>query len=535
MRSTNSFIVFCALAIMLLGIFGSAFILFDEERLKALVAEQVEAHAGRRIDIRGELKVRLFPGLRLSADRIVLSGPRDFEGPMLMSADRLDMQVRLLPLIRGIVDATSVDLGGVRLNLHTDASGISSLDGLLSLADVSRPSPSWTSGPIVLEDLTVSLSDSESALRESFEIERMELDGFAVGQPLQFRYRGNLGEPAIFDELEIDGLLVSSESGQLRLSNMRLAGIMDGGRYQLEILGGVSVRARPEINLLLEDGRLRLNQHEFELGMRYRGTERPMVSLDLAAENLDVDVMILLDRIMGVPYQPADSAVLTALRGLDFDARLEVGQAGDVGLVLEGLSMVVTGYSGSIEVESLVSSVPSGVLNGRARLDLRYPEPFWMTSFQADLSRLQPVLSALGREWRLDGSGQIRLDLETLAPVEASEAVRWTGSGHIELWDGTWSLLHSIFEEFPGHGENGRFDTMRSELLLQGDSIMLRRLAVLRDTKTLGGEVSMLMSTGELDGLVHLVANGDYSQLELGGTLDYPDLVASPVTVRPTQ
>ncbi|MFU8833571.1 MAG: AsmA family protein, partial [Wenzhouxiangella sp.] len=109
-------VIIACLIIMLLGLFGTAAILFDEGRVKSLVARHIENQTGHRVEIQGALKLRFFPNVNLSAERVVLSRPDDAEGPAFFTSDRLDMQLRLLPLIRGRVDATEVRLGGARIN-----------------------------------------------------------------------------------------------------------------------------------------------------------------------------------------------------------------------------------------------------------------------------------------------------------------------------------------------------------------------------------------------------------------------------------
>ncbi|MCH8478697.1 MAG: hypothetical protein LAT56_12240 [Wenzhouxiangella sp.] len=80
MSMRNTFIVVAAAAIMMLGILGSGIIFLDEQRLKSLVAQHVENQTGRRLEIRGPLRVRLFPGLRISAEQVLMLPPEGFDG-----------------------------------------------------------------------------------------------------------------------------------------------------------------------------------------------------------------------------------------------------------------------------------------------------------------------------------------------------------------------------------------------------------------------------------------------------------------------
>src|SRR6056297_3297937 len=75
----NWVMVSASVLIILVGLYGSAVVLLNEARLKGLLIEHIERDSGRSIDIRGDLKVRFFPGLRLEAEDVVIvpSGPSD--------------------------------------------------------------------------------------------------------------------------------------------------------------------------------------------------------------------------------------------------------------------------------------------------------------------------------------------------------------------------------------------------------------------------------------------------------------------------
>jgi AsmA protein len=531
----NLLIVLAALAIMVLGVYGSAVILFDQERIKAIIAEQIEQQTGRRVEIQGEVRLRLFPGLRISAQRVVMRGPAGFEGPDLFEADQLDAQVRLLPLIRGRIDPTVIRVDGVRLNLHEDRDGVNSLDGLLHLIGSDGPDPTGAGASVSLENVTVTMGRGEQDLRESFEVERMDVDGFAFGQPLQFRFRGSVGEPALFDYLEVDGVLVSTEADRLRLSNMRLAGMVDQGRYDLELLGNVNLALGESLSFSVDGGNLNFNQHQFDLNMRYAGGDRPSFSARLSSELVDVDVLQVLERMAMVPYLPEDSGVMTGLRGMDFDVQLDIEHVATLGLTVDSLDMLVTGREGLVHIQTLTGKVPGATVAGGGELDLRVFEPDWTMDLSLDVMELGSLLTAMRLDWPVNAAGTLEMDLSSSRHQSVPATGAWTGMAKVELIDGTWPLLEILSAGLPESRSDGQFEFLSSTLAIKPDRLQLSDLHLVTPNLIVEGALSMTLPDATLTGRLELLGEAGSVQAQLSGTLDQPEATYSPVVMRPAQ
>lgn len=530
----NYLIVLSALAIMALGIYGSAVILFDQERLRTLIAKQVEQQTGRRIEIHGEVRLRLFPGLSVSAERVVMAGPTGFDGPDLLSANQFEARVRLLPLIRGRVEPTSIRVDGVRLNLHTDPAGTNSLDGLLGLVGSEGSDRTGRGATVSMRDIVVSVAGRESGLRESIELERIDVDGFAIGQPLQFRFRGSVDEPALFDYLEVDGLLVSTEADRLRLSNMRLAGVVDQGRYDLEVLGNVNLSLGEYFSFSLDGGQLNLNEHQFDLNLRYAGGERPSFSARLNSNQVDVDVIQVLERMAMVPGLPDDSGVKTAMRGMDFDVQIGLDQVARLGLVVDELTMLVTGRDGLVSIQTLQAKIPGATVKGNGELDLRLPDPEWQVTLDLDVLGLRSTLDALRLDWEINGSGAIALDLRSRQQFSPPAAV-WTGMAGLELVDGTWPLIEKVTGGLTEFHADGQFGFLAMNAAIEEDRLNMSEIQFVGPELTVEGGMSMSLPDGELAGQIILLNEFGLVQAELSGTLDQPEASYGPLVVRPAQ
>src|SRR6056297_1481447 len=129
--SMRTLLIFlAAIVVIVLGLWATLVLYFDEDKLKQIATEQVRAQTGRDLIINGPLKLDFFPGVSLVASDVELSGPADYSGPDLFTADEFRMSLSLMPLLSGDVETGDIGLEEAELNIHTDLSGISSLDGL---------------------------------------------------------------------------------------------------------------------------------------------------------------------------------------------------------------------------------------------------------------------------------------------------------------------------------------------------------------------------------------------------------------------
>ncbi len=519
----NWIVIGSALGIMLLGLYGSAVIVLEEERLKSMVARHVENYTGRRIEIRGDLKVRLFPGLRLTAEQVSLAGPAEFEGPALFEAQLLEMRVRLLPLIRGEMEASQVSLTGASINLHTDESGLSSLDGLLAAAEAGSAVQEWLSGPVSLDDVLINLSDSLGERQDSFSLEQIELDGFAVGRPLDFRFRGNVGDPELLDWLEVDGLLVPLDSGHFRLSNMRMLGELEQGHFELEMLGNLTFTPGPPLSVMLDDGRLRINQHNFIATVGYTGFDRPYINARLTAETIDLDVASIPRLLLSQVGPAGDSAVIAGLGGIDFDLNVDVQQVAQLGLVLRNLALAAQARNGLIHLDSLTAEVPGGFFSGLGRFDLRPDGGPVELGLRIDAAELDALAAAIPLVELPGGSGALSM---AMTVSEADDGMAWNGQGAFELWNGQWTILPHLI---PGSvaKPTADFDFLSAEIGLALDRLSLSQLQLVSGELVVQGDLDFSLPPEDLRGELVLTNNDQLVLVEVNGALTGPELTWS--------
>jgi uncharacterized protein involved in outer membrane biogenesis len=103
---------------------------YDYNKLKPLVARMVEEATGRKLSLSGEvnLEIGLIPTLVVT--NIALANVFWGSQPQMIEIEKLQAQVRLLPLLQKDVEVKQIGLFGVKVLLETDANGQDNWDFL---------------------------------------------------------------------------------------------------------------------------------------------------------------------------------------------------------------------------------------------------------------------------------------------------------------------------------------------------------------------------------------------------------------------
>ena len=135
------------------------------QRLKAVAEQALTDALGRRVTIEGEVSVVFTPWLGLAMGPVsIADGPGFGDGPML-SARRLEMTIRMLPLAAHVVSPGSVRVRDLAVHLRRDASGRGNWQDLAAPRTTQAPeAPGWEIAPeprdIQLENASVDYADA---------------------------------------------------------------------------------------------------------------------------------------------------------------------------------------------------------------------------------------------------------------------------------------------------------------------------------------------------------------------------------------
>lgn len=187
-----------------------------KDRIVALVKEQT----GRKLEIRGDIGLTVFPSLALEMGAVELGNAQGFATPVFARVDELQARVKLLPLMSRRLEMDVVTVRGLVVNLARAQDGRSNWDDLLrpevgrtgSTAAQPRLSASPAAlaiGGLDIQDAAVSWDDQFSGQR--YAVQRLTLKTTAIGasQPVELSLSFDLGngQPGVEGHVTIQSRL----------------------------------------------------------------------------------------------------------------------------------------------------------------------------------------------------------------------------------------------------------------------------------------------------------------------------------------
>ena len=536
-------ITLSTILVVLIGLWATLVLYFDEARLKQIAIEQVRAQTGRELQINGPLKLDFFPGVSLLARDVHLSGPEAYTGPDLFSAEEFRMSVALLPLLSGRVETGDVGLSKAELNIHTDRRGLSTLDGLTGGAGPADPdaaSPEVSTGVIVLSNIRLSVSDAATDSRQVFLVERLNIDRFRFDEPVPFEFRGSVGEPAVLSDIELVAqLLVPSGTGPIRVDGLELAAVASG--LTIGLSGNADLEPGPPLLARFRDGRVRLGEANFDTSFTYREAARPKIEASLSGAMLDMDALLAAlpeaEAGSGAPAADAESPLLL-LRDIDLDAQLELGTMRVSGLDLRQIRARMQAVRGIVTIDPLSGALAGGRLDAVGVIDLNTSPPSVRLAPVFDLESLAEALAPWGMDRFLSGSGVLDLELNALGLNPAEILGSLNGSGQYSFRDGTIQGVNldgmvqglatrNISEAVrSGVGGSTAFETFAGVLEVRDGSIRMPGMSLVTRLLGVRGDVRLVLADLALDGELRL--DGEQVKqipVRLGGTLLAPKLI----------
>lgn len=264
--------------------------LIDSSQYKRQMIALVKEHTGQELHIDGDLRLRLFPSLRLTASHIRLANPPGFSRSDLARLPWLMVEVKLLPLLAGRVEVGTVDVVGLRLNLERDQHGRGN----------------WQTTVTVGHDANARQGSAAEAL----------LAAMAVGEL-------NIRDATLHWRDRISNETMTLTAVTLHTGAFRIGKGIDDVRLQATLLeNGATIEARGDIRLAAAGGNLMVPKLATIFrgltiaGMRVDGTLSTRLTTDFAQQRLTLDSVRVSARAWASENRQIAVEINTAL---DFD------------------------------------------------------------------------------------------------------------------------------------------------------------------------------------------------------------------------
>ena len=235
------------LVVALVVLIGAAVVvvpmLVDPEDVKNQLASAVKENTGRDLSIPGEVKLSVFPWLGATLGQVSLGNAKGFSAPVFASTQKVDVRVKLMPLLDRRLEMDTVTVHGLTLNLERNAKGATNWEDLgggagkqAGSGDSSRGGggealAGFALGGLDVRDGTLSFKDARAG--QAFAIRDLNLKTGAVtpGQPVDLELGFDLesANPPMTGQVS-GGVRVDAnpESQQVRLSGLNVEANLTG-------------------------------------------------------------------------------------------------------------------------------------------------------------------------------------------------------------------------------------------------------------------------------------------------------------------
>jgi AsmA protein len=128
LKLLGSLLVLAVLLVAALAVYVSTF--FDPNDFRDRAAQYVRDRTGREFSISGDIKLSFFPWLGLQVGQVELGNAKGFGSAPFARVAQTDVRVKLMPLLKKRVEADTIILRGLELNLARSAGGKTNWDDL---------------------------------------------------------------------------------------------------------------------------------------------------------------------------------------------------------------------------------------------------------------------------------------------------------------------------------------------------------------------------------------------------------------------
>ncbi|MHC1790843.1 AsmA family protein [Solidesulfovibrio sp.] len=172
------------------------------ERLRVMVEQALTDALGRQVSVSGDVSIILAPWFGLSMGPVAVAEAPGFGDQPMLTAGRLEMTIRVLPLLAKVVSPGSVRVSDLAVNLTRRADGRANWDDLTAPKD-SAAEAGWTVAPqprdIRLENVSARFDDAAAGRRLAVTGARLRT---GLGQP--FNFSGSFTATGLLPETAVE-------------------------------------------------------------------------------------------------------------------------------------------------------------------------------------------------------------------------------------------------------------------------------------------------------------------------------------------
>ena len=444
---------------------------YDFNKLKPRIVQAVRDATGRELTLGGDFKVRFGLSPSATVERVTFQNAPWGSRPEMVRVKSLQIQVSLLPLIRGEIEFKRLVLIEPDIWIETDPSGKSNLEFKppeKPKAEEKKAEGGTAPPPLIFEEVrvekgvltyrdgktgktqTLNLDSLAAAipggekpvdlnLQGSFNGRKFEVQGttgpirdvFAPQKPWPLKLTAKLAaatlgaEGSIREPLKGKGLdlAVRAEGPSIR-GTAEFAGLSD-----IPELGAYKVTARikdPPGKIAISDLKAQIGESDVSGSVEVSlSGKRPGIGANLSSSKFDLRPLFPPKDKKVSPTTPSTRPAATGkekvfpsqplpldgLKALDGDVKIQAGQIIGLPMTVQKFNARVLLQDGNLLAKPLQMAVSEGSLNGLFDLRTQGKEPSFNCDFKLDQLDVASLLKDLGTQQVLEGKVSAEVDL----------------------------------------------------------------------------------------------------------------------------
>ena len=387
---------------------------FDPNRYKADIERLAQEKTGRTLSIQGPIKLAFWPSFGAGVSGVTFSEKASKE--QFVAFDFAHASVKLLPLLSGQYIVDGVSLSGLKARIVKQKDGRFNFSDLMDekkpAAVEKAPEPKATT-PVVFDVGSISIERASIAYVD-----------LAAGQ-----------EYALEDVKLKTGRIAQDAEGKLELAM-------------------VAKRKTPPLEAKLSaDGKYRIDKGKVSADVNAKLDDSSIKAKFTVAEPYEFEASIdkiNLDRYLGAPEKPKPQASaekspspktetdtpvdLSALKGINAKGKLQVGALEVRGLKLADVNAQLNAANGKVAVAPHSAKLYEGTMAGEVTVDANRNQ----VALKEELKGVAvgPILRDFAEQDRLEGKGDISLDVTTAGASVNAMKRALNGTAKVHLRDG---------------------------------------------------------------------------------------------------
>jgi len=495
-------IVLILVGLVVLVIAGIAVFIatIDPNDYRAEIQQTVEDATGRKLTLGGDLSLGISLRPTIVARDIKLANASWGSKPDMLTADELDVQVALIPLINGDIHIIRFVLKGadILMEKNTDGVGNWQFGSGSSGAEASDKALLPSVDSIEVDDAKIAYVDMATGVHHDIELDAVSLSTEAPSAPLNVEIKATANGSPVSASGQVGSLdaLMRSGSGPVDLKldafgvAMTLKGtvadVPSGGTVDLDVTLSADDLAKaaeavgvtaPISGPVAFNGHIKGTTQKFELsgvsaeagGMKTGGDltvdlsgARPSLSGALTLDALDLTTLGggasdsggSSDKVF-----PSDPLPVDPLRLVDADVQVKIGTLTTAVMVAKDVVVPIKLSNGNLNIDPMTASVASSTINSTLGLDASGATPSLALKLTADKLDVGKMLKDAQVTDMLTGIGDLKIDVRgqgaSIAAIMAAlngnasllmEDGELDAGGLETLMGGTNALLGTMFE-----------------------------------------------------------------------------------------